>query len=318
MSRTNFINQSTVITATWLNGVDSATIAAIGNGANVPNNPTDVKVNLALNNVNNTSDANKPISTATQTALDLKLTTPAVGASGNVMTSDGTLWISAAPGTGIAASAVSYVPTGGISATNVQAAITELDTEKANLSLLASYQTLSEKNQVNGYAGVDGTGKIPVSLIPPVAITTTYVVASQSAMLALSATVGDFCVRTDINQTFVLQTSPPSVLGNWVALVVTSTATQVINTPAGNIAATNVQAALNELDSEKAKVGLATASGLTQNTARMLGRTTASAGAIEEITVGSGLSLSAGTLSASGGATQPIQLLTQSQNFGGL
>ncbi len=41
---------------------------------------------------------------------------------------------------------------------------------------------------------------------------------------------------------------------------------------------------------------------LSRATARLLGRTTASAGAVEEITVGSGLTLSAGSLSASGGA----------------
>lgn len=46
--------------------------------------------------------------------------------------------------------------------------------------------------------------------------------------------------------------------------------------------------------------GSITASGYTQSTARLLGRTTASSGAIEEITVGSGLTLSAGSLTASG------------------
>lgn len=44
--------------------------------------------------------------------------------------------------------------------------------------------------------------------------------------------------------------------------------------------------------------GSVTTSGLTQNTARILGRTTASSGAVEEITVGTGLSLSAGTLAS--------------------
>lgn len=42
----------------------------------------------------------------------------------------------------------------------------------------------------------------------------------------------------------------------------------------------------------------ATASGLTMTSARLLGRTTASSGAIEEITVGAGLSLSAGALTS--------------------
>jgi hypothetical protein len=48
--------------------------------------------------------------------------------------------------------------------------------------------------------------------------------------------------------------------------------------------------------------GSITTSGLTQATARILGRTSASTGAIEEIQIGSGLSLSAGELSATGGS----------------
>lgn len=55
--------------------------------------------------------------------------------------------------------------------------------------------------------------------------------------------------------------------------------------------------------------GAVTASGLTMATARLLGRSTASTGAIEEITVGSGLSLSAGTLTASGGTNPGTVLL---------
>lgn len=47
--------------------------------------------------------------------------------------------------------------------------------------------------------------------------------------------------------------------------------------------------------------GAITSSGLTMSTARLLGRTTAATGAVEEITVGSGLSLAAGALTASGG-----------------
>lgn len=50
-----------------------------------------------------------------------------------------------------------------------------------------------------------------------------------------------------------------------------------------------------------AKKDAITASGLTMATGKMLGRSTASTGAVEEISIGSGLTLSAGTLSASGG-----------------
>jgi hypothetical protein len=55
--------------------------------------------------------------------------------------------------------------------------------------------------------------------------------------------------------------------------------------------------------------GAITTSGLTQATARILGRTTASTGAIEEITIGSGLSLSAGELSSTVSAGIPATLL---------
>jgi hypothetical protein len=52
--------------------------------------------------------------------------------------------------------------------------------------------------------------------------------------------------------------------------------------------------------------GLATASGLTQSTNKILGRTTAATGAIEEISIGSGLSLSAGSLTSSAKQLQTI------------
>jgi len=50
------------------------------------------------------------------------------------------------------------------------------------------------------------------------------------------------------------------------------------------------------------QAGAITTSGLTMATARLLGRTTASTGAVEEISIGSGLTLAAGSLSASGGS----------------
>lgn len=53
--------------------------------------------------------------------------------------------------------------------------------------------------------------------------------------------------------------------------------------------------------SGKASTGAVTGTGITMSTARILGRSTAGTGAIEEITIGTGLTLSAGTLSASGG-----------------
>lgn len=48
---------------------------------------------------------------------------------------------------------------------------------------------------------LDSNGKLATSVLPALAITETYVVANQAAMLALSAQVGDVAVRTDQNNT---------------------------------------------------------------------------------------------------------------------
>lgn len=66
--------------------------------------------------------------------------------------------------------------------------------------------------------------------------------------------------------------------------------------------------ALQAADATLAPKGAATSSGLTMSTARLLGRTTATTGAVEEITPGANLSLAAGSLSvAPSGASKQIQ-----------
>ena len=83
---------------------------------------------------------------------------------------------------------------------------------------LSGLQLKSEKDSVSGYAGLDGSGKINPSQLPALAITDTFVVASQSAMLALTAQVGDVAIRTDLSKTFILKTDGSTVLANWQEL----------------------------------------------------------------------------------------------------
>lgn len=96
-----------------------------------------VKADVGLGNVDNTSDANKPVSTATQAALDLK-------------------------------------------------------------------------------ADLVG-GVIPTAQLPTLAINEVFTVASQAAMLALTAQRGDMAIRTDTepDSVFVLSTDDPTQVANW-------------------------------------------------------------------------------------------------------
>jgi hypothetical protein len=66
-------------------------------------------------------------------------------------------------------------------------------------------------------AGANGLEFTP---LPPLAITDTFVVNSQAAMLALVAQRGDVAIRTDISQSFILAGDDPTILGNWAMLLV--------------------------------------------------------------------------------------------------
>lgn len=80
---------------------------------------------------------------------------------------------------------------------------------------------------------LDSNGKLPTSVLPSLAITDTFVVNSQSAMLALSAQVGDVCVRTDLNKNYILKTDGASTLANWQELLTPATGVTSVRVQTG-------------------------------------------------------------------------------------
>jgi len=84
--------------------------------------------------------------------------------------------------------------------------------------------------------------------------------------------------------------------GTWALTAITAAARTVLD----DTSVANMRTTLGAAAS-----GAATGSGLTIATARLLGRTTASTGALEEISIGSGLAMSGGVLSATGGGSAP-------------
>lgn len=82
---------------------------------------------------------------------------------------------------------------------------------------------------------LNGSGKLADSVIPNIAITDTFVVTTEAAMLALTAEVGDVAIRTDVSKSFILQTSPASVSANWKELKTPTDAVSSVNTQTGTV-----------------------------------------------------------------------------------
>lgn len=177
-----------------------------------------------------------------------------------------------------AASAISVTPAGNLAADDVQEALEELQTDVD--SRIAS----AEKGAANGVATLDAGGKVPVAQLPNSVMefqgaydadtnTPTLVDGTGNAgdvyRVSVAGTptgftdpsmseelkIGDFVIYSGT----VWQKAPASdavlsVFGRQGIVTAQSgdySASQITNTPAGNIASTDVQAAINELDSEK-------------------------------------------------------------------
>jgi hypothetical protein len=87
-------------------------------------------------------------------------------------------------------------------------------------------------------ATLGSDAKIPSAQLPAIAITDTFPVASQAAMLALTAEVGDVAVRTDLNKSFILKTAGASTLGNWQELLTPTDAVLSVNGQTGAVSLT--------------------------------------------------------------------------------
>lgn len=99
--------------------------------------------------------------------------------------------------------------------------------------------TAATKNVGTGSGNVpilDSNGKLADSIVPKIAITNTFVVATQAAMLALStAQEGDVAVRTDLNKSFILKATPYSTLANWQELLTPTDAVTSVNGQTGAV-----------------------------------------------------------------------------------
>lgn len=115
---------------------------------------------------------------------------------------------------------------------------TQIDTKITALGL----GTAATKNTGTGNGNIpilDSSGKLADSVLPKIAITNTFVVASQTAMLALTtAQEGDVAVRTDLNKTFILKTTGYATLANWQELLTPTDSVSSVNGSTGAVTIT--------------------------------------------------------------------------------
>lgn len=98
---------------------------------------------------------------------------------------------------------------------------------------LGTVVTLDTGTSAGNVPVLDNNGKLVTSILPPLAITNTFVVSNQIEMLALNADVGDIAVRTDLKETFILQKDPASTLENWVKLLTPTDSVLSVNGQTG-------------------------------------------------------------------------------------
>ena len=117
-------------------------------------------------------------------------------------------------------------------------------TASSALSNAAAAQTtanaaipMAQKGAPNGVASLDANGLLPTGELPPVAIDTTYVVTSQASQLALPADIGDVAIRSDTNESFILQHEPAITLTNWQMILTPAAPVQSVN---GHIGVVNL------------------------------------------------------------------------------
>jgi len=131
--------------------------------------------------------------------------------------------------------------------------VSDFDTEVSNNSSVSTNTT--HRGLTNNPHGVDKTdvalgnvpnldfsnasnittGTLPSSVLPPVALTTVVVVASEAAQLALTAEEGDVAVRSDLNKSYMQNGGSAGTMVDWTELQTPTDSVLSVNGETGTV-----------------------------------------------------------------------------------
>ena len=187
-------------------------------------------------------------------------------------------------------------------AANVSIAITA--SQVTDFSAAADARISAQKAQPSGLATLDATGKVPAAQLP--SFVDDVLEYADLASFPVTGENGVIYVAIDSNKTYrwsgstYIEISPSavtSVFGRSGVVAAQSgdySAAQVTNVPAGDIVAVTVQAAINELDSEKQPVDATLTALAAFNSNGIIVQTAADTFAARSIASGTGITVSNG------------------------
>ncbi len=108
----------------------------------------------------------------------------------------------------------------------------------SDFSTAVDARITAQKGAVSGICPLGSDSLISSVYLPAIAITDTFAVASQSAMLALTAEKGDVAVRSDLSKSYILSTNSPSVLADWKELLTPTDTVLSVNSLTGAVTLT--------------------------------------------------------------------------------
>ena len=208
------------------------------------------KSDVGLSNVDNTSDVNKPVSTAQTAAIEAaknranhtgtqSADTIVDGTTNKVFTATEKTKLS-----GIATGA-----TANDTDANLKNRANHTGTQTA--STISDFASAADARITNAAGDTIASlvgGKVPTSQIPSVALSQVFTAANQTAMLALDTQEGDIVIRSDQSKTYVRNSGTAGTMADYTELATPTDAVTSVNGQTGIVVLGKADVGLGNVD----------------------------------------------------------------------